>query len=66
MLYYYLHEYKGWKGPVVRNMSTTHMLDAVANALGEACYEVPVGFKWISRPRSTRWTRCWAANPAAA
>ena len=48
MLYYYLHEYKGWKGPVVRNMSTTHMLDAVANALGEACYEVPVGFKWIS------------------
>ena len=48
MLYYYLHEYKGWKGPVVRNMSTTHMLDAVANALGEVCYEVPVGFKWIS------------------
>ena len=48
MLYYYLHEYKGWKGPVVRNMSTTHMLDAVANALGEACYEVPVGFKWVS------------------
>ena len=48
MLYYYLHEYRGWKGPVVRNMSTTHMLDVVAADLGETCYEVPVGFKWIS------------------
>lgn len=48
LLYYYLHEYKGWKGPVVRNYSTTHMLDALANDLGEKCYEVPVGFKHIS------------------
>ncbi len=48
MLYYYLHEYKGWKGPVVRNMATTHMLDKVANYFGEKCYEVPIGFKWIS------------------
>lgn len=48
MLYYYLHEYKGWKGPVVRNLATTHMLDAVAADLGEKCYEVPVGFKYIS------------------
>ncbi len=48
MLYYYLHEYKGWKGPVVRNMATTHMLDRVAESFGETCYEVPIGFKWIS------------------
>ena len=48
LLYYYLHEYKGWKGPVVRNMSSTHMLDRVAKDLGETCYEVPVGFKYIS------------------
>ncbi len=48
LLYYYLHEYKGWKGPVVRNLATTHMLDAVAEDLGEKCYEVPVGFKYIS------------------
>lgn len=48
LLYYYLHEYKGWKGPVVRNMSTTHMLDALATSFGETCYEVPVGFKHIS------------------
>ncbi|MCQ2400760.1 MAG: phosphoglucomutase/phosphomannomutase family protein [Lachnospiraceae bacterium] len=48
LLYYYLHEYKGWKGPVVRNLATTHLLDRVAHALGEECYEVPVGFKHIS------------------
>ncbi len=48
LLYYYLHAYKGWKGPVVRNLSTTHMLDALARSFGEACYEVPVGFKHIS------------------
>ena len=48
MLYYYLHEYRGWRGPVVRNNATTHMLDRVAESFGEACYEVPVGFKYIS------------------
>ena len=48
MLYYYLHVYKGWTGPVVRNLATTHMLDAIAKDLGEECYEVPVGFKYIS------------------
>ena len=48
MLYYYLHEYRGWKGPVVRNLATTHMLDKVAESFGEKCYEVPVGFKYVS------------------
>ena len=48
MLYYYLHEYRGWHGPVVRNNATTHMLDRVAESFGERCYEVPVGFKYIS------------------
>lgn len=48
MLYYYLHENRGWKGPVVRNLATTHMLDKVAESFGEKCYEVPVGFKYIS------------------
>lgn len=48
MLYYYLHEYKGWKGPVIRNLATTHMLDKIAESFGEECYEVPVGFKHIS------------------
>lgn len=48
MLYYYLHEYRGWKGPVVRNLATTHMLDKVAASFGEECHEVPIGFKWVS------------------
>ena len=48
MLYHYLHEYRCWKGPVVRNLATTHMLDAVAHSFGEECHEVPVGFKYIS------------------
>ena len=48
MLYWYLHEVKGWKGPVVRNLATTHMLDVMAADFGEQCYEVPVGFKYIS------------------
>lgn len=48
LLYYYLVKYKGWKGPVVRNIATTHMLDKIAESFGEKCYEVPVGFKYIS------------------
>ncbi|MGP9613534.1 phosphoglucomutase/phosphomannomutase family protein [Brachybacterium sp. AOP42-B2-9] len=48
LLYEYLLTGKGWRGPVVRNLSTTHLLDRVAAAHGEVCHEVPVGFKWIS------------------
>ena len=48
LLYYYLLQYRGWKGPCVRNNSTTHLLDRVAADFGEVCYEVPVGFKYIS------------------
>lgn len=48
LLYYYLLKYKGWKGGVVRNLATTHLLDAIAEAHGEVCYEVPVGFKHVS------------------
>lgn len=48
LLYYYLLKYKGWRGPAVRNIATTHLLDRVAEAFGEKCYEVPVGFKHIS------------------
>ncbi|WP_217533973.1 phosphoglucomutase/phosphomannomutase family protein [Vibrio metschnikovii] len=48
LLYYYLLEYKGWKGSVVRNIATTHLLDKIATDHGEQCFEVPVGFKHIS------------------
>ena len=47
LLYWYMHEVRGERGGVVRNLSTTHMLDRMAKRLGEECYEVPVGFKHI-------------------
>ena len=48
LLYYYLVKYRGWQGPCVRNNSTTVLLYRVAAGLGQNCYEVPVGFKWVS------------------
>lgn len=48
LLYYYLLKYKGWKGSAVRNIATTHLLDRIAADFGEQCYEVPVGFKYVS------------------
>lgn len=48
LLYYYLLKYKSWKGGVVRNIATTHLLDRIAEGFGQECYEVPVGFKHIS------------------
>ena len=52
LLYYYLLKHKGWQGPVVRNLATTHRLDAIARKFGQQCYEVPVGFKHISAKMS--------------
>lgn len=48
LLYYYLMKYKGWRGAAVRNIATTHLLDQIAEEFGETCYEVPVGFKYVS------------------
>jgi len=48
LLYHYLLAYRGWRGPAVRNIATTHLLDKVAEDFGQTCYEVPVGFKHIS------------------
>lgn len=48
LLYYYLLKYKGWRGAVVRNVATTHMLDKIAAHFSQECLEVPVGFKNIS------------------
>ena len=48
LLYYYLLKYKGWSGPVVRNVATTSLLDDVAHQFGQEGHEVPVGFKWVS------------------
>ena len=48
LLYFYLLKYKGMRGPAVRNIATTHLLDRMAEKYGQTCYEVPVGFKYIS------------------
>ncbi len=48
LLYYYLHEVRGERGGVVRNLATTHLLDRLAARFGETCYETPVGFKHIA------------------
>ncbi len=47
LLYWYLHEIREERGGVVRNLSTSHLLDRLATKLGEQCYETPVGFKHI-------------------
>ena len=47
LLYWYLHEVRGERGGVVRNLSTSHLLDRLAHRLGEESYETPVGFKHI-------------------
>lgn len=48
ILYYYFLEYKKMRTPVVKNLATTYLLERIAAAYGETCYEVPVGFKHIS------------------
>lgn len=48
ILYYYFLEYKKMHTCVVKNLATTYVLDIIAKAYGETCYEVPVGFKYIS------------------
>jgi phosphomannomutase len=48
LLYWYLHEVREERGGVVRNLATTHLLDRLAAHFGEACIEVPVGFKHVA------------------
>ncbi len=48
LLYWYLHEVRGERGGVVRNLATTHLLDRLARRFGEPCIETPVGFKHIA------------------
>ena len=49
LLYYYLKKYRNERGGVVRNLTTTHILDRIAHSFGEPAFEVPVGFKYISQ-----------------
>jgi len=48
LVYWYLHEVRGEVGGVVRNVSTTHMLDRLARHFGEEYRECRVGFKYVT------------------
>jgi len=44
----HLVEKRGWRGPVVRTVSTTRMVDRLAKKYGVPVYETPVGFNHIA------------------
>ncbi len=48
LLYWYLHEVRGERGGVVRNLATTHLLDRLAASFGEQSLECRVGFKYVT------------------
>jgi phosphomannomutase len=44
----YLVEKRGWRGPVIRTVSTTSMIDRLAERYGLPVHETPVGFNHIA------------------
>ncbi len=44
----YLVEKRGWRGPVIRTVSTTRMIDRLAERYNLPLYETPVGFNYIA------------------
>ncbi len=47
LLLEHLVEKRGWRGDVVKTVSTTQMVDIIAKKYGLEIYETPVGFKYI-------------------
>jgi alpha-D-glucose phosphate-specific phosphoglucomutase len=47
VLFDYLVETRGWKNGVAKSVSTTNMINALAEHYGVPLYETPVGFKYI-------------------
>lgn len=47
MLMWHLCENRGWKGPVVRSLTSTVRLDALGEIYGCPVEELPVGFKYL-------------------
>ncbi|HEY2499673.1 MAG TPA: phosphoglucomutase/phosphomannomutase family protein [Candidatus Angelobacter sp.] len=47
LLFDYLVETRGWKNGVAKSVSTTNMINALAQHHGVELYETPVGFKYI-------------------
>jgi phosphomannomutase len=47
LLCYYLLEYRGMRGPIVRSLTSTRMIDRLGALYGVPVYETPVGFKYL-------------------
>ncbi len=47
LLAYYLLEIKGWRGPIVKSLSTTSMVNRLGELYNLPVHETPVGFKHI-------------------
>jgi phosphomannomutase len=48
LLAYYLLEIRGWRGPIVKTISTTSMLDKLGKIYNVPVYDTGVGFKYIA------------------
>lgn len=44
----YEHLLETDSGPAVRTVSTTYLIDRIAEAHGQSVHETPVGFKWVA------------------
>lgn len=49
LLAYYLLEVRGWRGPIVKTISTTSMLNKLGKIYNVPVYDTGVGFKYIAR-----------------
>jgi phosphomannomutase len=47
LLCYYMLEYRGVRGPLVRSITSTRMIDRLGALYGVPVYETPVGFKYL-------------------
>jgi alpha-D-glucose phosphate-specific phosphoglucomutase len=47
LLTYYLLEYRGERGPIVKSVTTTQMVQRLGEQYGVPVYETPVGFKYL-------------------
>jgi len=48
LLAYYLLEVRGWRGPIVKTLSTTNMLIKLGKLYNVPVYETGVGFKYVA------------------
>ncbi len=48
LLAYYLLEVRGWRGPIVKTLSTTSMLEKLGRLYDVPVYETGVGFKYVA------------------